>query len=90
MRGAMCVGPVAGALVLVPTFAAACPVCFGAADGAMLEGSNMGILALLLVTLAMLAAFGAFFRTLARREARASEVMPALVRSLDAPAGERR
>ncbi len=59
----------AAALVL-PRIASACPVCFGASDVPMLEGSNMGILALLVVTLAMLGAFAAFFYTLARREAR--------------------
>ena len=55
-------------------------MCFGASDGPMLEGSNMGILALLIVTLAMLAAFAAFFYTLVRREARsvAAEPMAAL------------
>lgn len=58
------------AALLLPRLASACPVCFGASDGPMLEGSNMGILALLVVTLAMLGAFGAFFYTLARREAR--------------------
>lgn len=61
---------VALALVAVPRLASACPVCFGASDGPMLQGSNMGILALLLVTLAMLSAFGAFFYTLARRAGR--------------------
>jgi hypothetical protein len=42
----------------------------------MLAGSNMGILALLAVTLAMLAACGAFFYTLARREARSVTAEP--------------
>ena len=63
------VGVLAAAALLLPRLASACPVCFGASDGPMLEGSNMGILALLVVTLAMLGAFGAFFYTLARREA---------------------
>ena len=58
-----------GALLL-PRLASACPVCFGASDGPMLRGSNLGILALLVVTLAMLGAFGAFFVVLARRAAR--------------------
>ena len=51
----------------------ACPVCFGATDGALVTGSTMGILALLLVTLAMLTAFGAFFLTLRRRAAAAAQ-----------------
>ena len=68
------------AALLLPRLASACPVCFGASDGPMLEGSNMGILALLIVTLAMLAAVAAFFYTLVRREARsvAAEPMAAL------------
>jgi hypothetical protein len=61
------------AVVVTPTLASACPVCFGASDAPMVQGSSMGILALLVVTVAMLSAFGAFFRTLARRAARASE-----------------
>jgi hypothetical protein len=60
---------------LVPRLASACPVCFGAADGPLLEGSNMGILALLLITLAVLGAFGAFFFTLARRASRIADVL---------------
>jgi hypothetical protein len=66
----------ASAALLLPRLASACPVCFGASDGPMLEGSNMGILALLIVTLAMLVAFGAFFYTLARREARSVAAEP--------------
>jgi len=54
--------------LLVPRVASACPVCFGASDGPILQGSNMGIAALLMVTVAMLGAFAAFFATLARRE----------------------
>ena len=52
---------IAAATLLFPRLASACPVCFGASDGPMLAGSNMGILALLVVTLAMLVAFGTFF-----------------------------
>lgn len=62
------------AALLLPRVASACPVCFGAADGPLLRGSNMGILALLIVTLGMFAAFGAFFLHLARRSARSADV----------------
>jgi ABC-type thiamin/hydroxymethylpyrimidine transport system permease subunit len=61
------------AALLVPRLAGACPVCFGASDGPILQGSNMGIAALLVVTLAMLGAFAAFFATLARRASRPPE-----------------
>ena len=50
----------------------ACPVCFGATDGALVTGSTMGILALLLVTVGVLGAFAAFFLTLRRRAAAAA------------------
>ncbi len=75
------------AALLLPRLASACPVCFGANDGPMLAGSNMGILALLVVTLAMLAACGAFFYTLARREARSitTEPRPTLTPLQDGP-----
>ena len=59
--------------LLVPRIVSACPVCFGASDGPILRGSNMGILALLLVTLAVLGAFGMFFRILAQRAQSAVE-----------------
>jgi hypothetical protein len=61
----------AAVVLLIPRAAAACPVCFGADDGPILQGSNMGILALLVVTVAVLCAFGGFFFALARRAARA-------------------
>ena len=41
-------------LLAVPRLASACPVCFGASDGAMVRGSSMGIFVLLIVTLLVL------------------------------------
>jgi hypothetical protein len=67
MRGRIVVCTVT--TLLAPRIASACPVCFGATDGAMMQGSSMGIFALLVVTVGMLAAFGGFFVHLARREA---------------------
>lgn len=49
------------------TDAVACPVCFGQSDGPMAQGVNLAILALLGITVAMLASFAAFFVYLARR-----------------------
>ena len=55
----------AGVLTIVATVvlvagsravAAACPVCFGASDSPMAEGMNAGVLVLLAVTAALLAA----------------------------------
>ena len=53
-------------------WALACPVCFGASDSLLAQGSNWGILALLGVTFGMLGAFGAFFMHLRKR----SKLMP--------------
>jgi hypothetical protein len=47
--------------------ALACPVCFGASDSLQFKGMQAGILALLAVTVVMLAAFGGFFLYLRRR-----------------------
>ena len=57
---------------LAPRTVLACPVCFGATDSPMLQASNMGVLALLIVTLAMLGAFGLFFLHLMRRASAAA------------------
>jgi hypothetical protein len=67
------IGILGAAALLVPRIASACPVCFGASDGPILQGSNMGILALLLVTLVVLGIFGRFFYTLAKRAAESPE-----------------
>jgi hypothetical protein len=45
----------------------ACPVCFGAEETSMVDGSRLGILALLGVTFAVQGAFVAFFLYLRRR-----------------------
>jgi hypothetical protein len=49
------------------TPALACPVCFGASDSLQFKGAQMGILALLAVTVGMLGAFAMFFVYLRRR-----------------------
>jgi hypothetical protein len=48
--------------------AMACPVCFGAPDSPQVKGMQMGILALLGVTVVVLSAFAAFFLYLRRRQ----------------------
>lgn len=58
---------VLAAVTLLPGAAWACPVCFGAAEGPMIDGMNLAILALLGVTGAVLGSFIAFFVYLARR-----------------------
>jgi hypothetical protein len=56
-----------GLHTVAPRAALACPVCFGASDSLMATGMNNGVLALLAVTLIVLASFAAFFVYLMRR-----------------------
>ena len=58
------------ALSGLPTLALACPVCFGNPNSSQTKGAQAGILALLLVTVSMLAAFGGFFFIYLRRRIR--------------------
>jgi hypothetical protein len=48
--------------------ALACPVCFGAPDSPQVKGMQMGILALLGVTVVVLGSFAGFFLYLRRRQ----------------------
>jgi hypothetical protein len=55
----------------------ACPVCFGAFDAedtSMVDGTKLGILALLGITLAVQGAFAGFFVYLRRRAKRIADV----------------
>jgi hypothetical protein len=61
------------ALLGVPALALACPVCFGNPSSAQTKGAQAGILALLIVTVLMLAAFGGFFFGYLRRQIRMFE-----------------
>jgi hypothetical protein len=45
----------------------ACAVCFGAADGPLLTAARAGVLVMVGVTCAVLAAFAAFFLRLAQK-----------------------
>jgi hypothetical protein len=45
---------------------AACAICFGAADGPLLDAARLGVLVMVGVTLAVLAAFARFFLHLAK------------------------
>lgn len=61
------------ALVALPKIALACPVCFGNADSAQTRGAQAGILALLIVTVAVLASIAGFFFIYLRRRIRMFE-----------------
>lgn len=61
------------ALLAVPGLALACPVCFGSADSAQTKAAQTGILALLAVTVVMLASIAGFFFIYLRRRIRMFE-----------------
>ena len=55
------------AVLTLPDSALACPVCFGNADSMQTKGMQAGIIALLAVTVAMLASIAGFFFIYLRR-----------------------
>ena len=61
------------ALLAVPRLALACPVCFGGPDSPQTQAAQMGILALLVVTVGMLASIATFFFVYLRRRMRLFE-----------------
>jgi hypothetical protein len=52
----------------------ACPVCFGAEESSMIEGTKLGILVLLAITLAVQGGFVGFFLYLRKRAKRMADV----------------
>ena len=61
------------ALLAIPMLALACPVCFGNANSAQTKAAQAGILALLVVTVVMLASIAGFFFIYLRRRIRIVE-----------------
>ena len=61
-------------VILGSSSAFACPVCFGAEETTMVNGSRLGILALLVVTFAVQGAFVAFFLYLRKRAKLIAEI----------------
>ena len=57
----------------IPGLALACPVCFGGPDSPQTQAAQTGILALLVVTVAMLASVAGFFFIYLRRRIRLFE-----------------
>jgi len=55
---------------------AACPACYGAADGPMIDGMKMAIMAMLGITGVVLAAISSFFVMMRRRLRRLRSVSP--------------
>jgi heme/copper-type cytochrome/quinol oxidase subunit 2 len=52
----------------------ACPVCFGAEESSMIDGTKLGILALLAITLVVQGAFAGFFLYLRNRAKRITDI----------------
>jgi hypothetical protein len=52
----------------------ACPVCFGAEETSMIDGTRLGILVLLAITVAVQGGFLAFFLYLRRRARRIADI----------------
>ena len=69
----MKVGLATLALLAAPRLALACPVCFGGPDSPQTQAAQMGILALLVVTVGMLASIAGFFFVYLRRRIRLFE-----------------
>ena len=52
----------------------ACPVCFGAEETAMIDGTKLGIVVMLAITFAVQGAFAGFFFYLRKRAKRIAEI----------------
>ena len=52
----------------------ACPVCFGAAETHIIDGTKLGVLVLLAITLAVQGAFVGFFLYLRQRAKRIADI----------------
>ena len=52
----------------------ACPVCFGAEETSLIDGAKLGILVLLVITLAVQGGFVAFFLYLRQRAKRIADI----------------
>jgi hypothetical protein len=64
----------AAAIVLGSSSALACPMCFGAEETSMIDGTKLGILMMLGITFTVQGAFFGFFFYLRRRAKRVAEM----------------
>jgi len=74
LRG--CTAVMTAALVVIGASSRvfACPVCFGAEESSMIDGTKLGILVLLGITVAVQGAFAGFFLYLRKRAKRLAEL----------------
>jgi heme/copper-type cytochrome/quinol oxidase subunit 2 len=61
-------------LILGGSKALACPVCFGAEESHLIDGTRLGILVLLCITLAVQGAFVGFFVYLRNRAKQVADI----------------
>ena len=66
-RAARTAAGVVTSLLLAATAAQACPVCFGAEESSMVDGTKAGVWVMLAITVAVQVAFVCFFLYLRRR-----------------------
>ncbi len=64
----------AAAVLMGSSSLLACPSCFGAEETSMVDGTKLGILVLLVITLVVQGGFAAFFFYLRSRARRLAEV----------------
>jgi len=70
----LCLATVVFVVITGNTHLFACPVCFGAEETAMIDGSRLGVLVLLAVTLAVQGGFVGFFLYLRKRAKRIADI----------------
>jgi hypothetical protein len=68
-------------IVLAPATALACPVCYQAVDSPLLDAAQLGVFALLGVTVGVLVGFAAFFRRLMKLSAQAQALPSSVARA---------
>jgi hypothetical protein len=71
--GVRVVTTAAAVLIFGSSSVLACPMCFGAAETSMVDGTKLGILVLLVITLAVQGAFVGFFLYLRKRAKRIAD-----------------
>lgn len=69
-----CLATVAAVLIGGGASVLACPMCFGAAETSMVDGTKLGVLVMLAITLAVQGGFVSFFFYLRKRARRNAEV----------------
>jgi hypothetical protein len=65
---------VAGVVIGGSSSVFACPMCFGAEESSMIDGTKLGILVLLAITVAVQGAFLGFFLYLRNRAKRIADI----------------